>query len=402
MKDDHADGPYSAQPVSPKRSSHMNSSRDLILFVDDQAVARKYFSVMFGSEYDVLTASNADEAWTLIREHAERLAVVITDQRMPNHSGVDLLVALRRRHPRIVRMLTTGYADLDEAIDAVNRGDIYSYVNKPWNIDEFNLDIRRAIELFRLQKERDSLLDVHGSALRHALSADRLRSYGFIAATCAGWIERPLMATLAFWSDTLRYFNRLAAQPEAPSTRAEAVDQTRAIIGQATDIGLWLAMNRSPAVPTEVDAAGIVASVVERCGFQPLRLRPSPVTMLLDPRLLEAGLCALGNFFISRSALEGLNTTVSMGSLPATDGGLDVHVQAFSAGPASDDAISDPITTECLGLRGYLAVHHYGGSVSIGEWAADGGTAVIHIPPLGTERRRDATGEFHAAIMKYW
>jgi len=377
------------------------SKKDLILFVDDQAVARKYFSMMFGTEFDVLTASNADEAWTLIREHAEKLALVITDQRMPHHSGVDLLVVLRQRHPRIVRMLTTGYADLDEAIDSVNRGDIYCYVSKPWNIDELSLDIRRAIELSRLQKERDSLLDVHGSQLREVLSADRLRAYGFIAATCSGWIDRPLTATLAFWSDAMRHFHPRKPSEDTAQTQIAAIDQARSIMDLAADISMWLAL-RSPAAPSEINVVTIVTNVIDLCQFRPLNQPSLTINLNLDPRLLEAGLCAFGEYLIRSAARGGRRATISMGSAAAADGGIDIHIQAFCAGSVSPEELCDQITVEGLGLRAYFAFHHYRGIVSIREWVTEGGAVLIHIPPPGASRCRETTEDFYSALLSPW
>ena len=79
-------------------------------------------------KYDVLTATSADEAEALVLSGNHNIGLVITDQRMPGRSGVSLLNRIRNERPDIIRMLTTAYADLDSAIDAVNKGEILRYI----------------------------------------------------------------------------------------------------------------------------------------------------------------------------------------------------------------------------------------------------------------------------------
>ena len=84
-----------------------------ILIVDDEPQAVKYFKKAFGAKYEVLTATSADEAESLVLSGDHNIGLVITDQRMPGRSGVSLLNRIRNERPDIVRMLTTAYADLD-------------------------------------------------------------------------------------------------------------------------------------------------------------------------------------------------------------------------------------------------------------------------------------------------
>src|SRR4029078_2375582 len=88
-----------------------------ILIVDDEPQAVKYFKKAFGAKYEVLTATTADEAESLVLPGDHNMARVITDQRMPVRGGVSLLNRIGNERPDTVRMLTPGYADLDSALD---------------------------------------------------------------------------------------------------------------------------------------------------------------------------------------------------------------------------------------------------------------------------------------------
>lgn len=371
----------------------MEKQRDLILFVDDQSVARKYFSLMFSAEYEVLTASNAQEAWGLVRRHEDRLAVIVTDQRMPNLSGVDLLMAVRRTHPRIIRLLTTGHADLEEAIDAVNRGEIYAYIHKPWNIEEFGLDLRRAVGLFHLQEERDSLLGLHSSAQRHALYTDRLYHYGLIAATCSGWIEGSLGATLAFWSDSMRHFIR--SVPRMAKPWGDVHDQTSRLMASATEIGTWLAANLSDSGRAPVDAAAVARKTAEDFGVitaQP----PVAVLIPLDQHLFEAGLRSLFQFLAMSVARTDAALSSNLVLVESATGGLDLVLRIHGDEGVAPRDPYDPIEAERLGLQAYLAIHHHGGSIALREWKAGGGVLMIHLPSCQPASHRDATARFLA------
>jgi two-component system probable response regulator PhcQ len=84
--------------------------------------------------------------------------VLVSDQRMPGAYGNELLRYAREHHPGVVRMLTTAYSELGEAIEAINSGEIYRYITKPWDLESLHADLRNALELAVLRAERDSLL----------------------------------------------------------------------------------------------------------------------------------------------------------------------------------------------------------------------------------------------------
>jgi CheY-like chemotaxis protein len=378
---------------------NMSKPHELILYVDDQQVARRYFSLMFSSRYIVLTAQDSDEAWTLIRKYGDQLAVIITDYRMPKHSGVDLLVAVRKAYPRIVRMLTTGYADLSEAVDAVNRGEIYAYIHKPWNIDDFGIDIRRAVEWHGLQKERDALFETQMATRLHALGAGRLQAYGLIAAACSGWLERPLVATLAFWSDHMRHFSRTMLQPDIKDYQGSGAELTCAILKRAADLSTWLASCQSITAPSVVDAASLVASAAEEFDCQVVASYTA-VPMSLNPRLFKAGLCSWIDFLMSAAVKEGRCASVTIQCGPALSGGMDISIRVSTT--ALDEVVEarDQIAIECLGLRAYFVFHHHGGELVIKEWDLNSRVIAIHVPSTAPALRIDVAKDFLAEIVR--
>jgi len=375
----------------------MEQQRDLVLFVDDQQVARKYFTMMFMAEFDVLTARDAQEAWSLIRKHEDRLAVVVTDHRMPNLTGVDLLMAVRRTHPRIVRLLTTGSADLEEAIDAVNRGDIYAYVHKPWNIEEFSLDLRRAVALYHLQRERDSLLGLHASEQRHNTESDRLHAYGLIAATCSGMVDGALSATLAFWSDSMRFFHRRLPH-DLSQMHGDRKDRTHHMLISAGEIGRWLADHRSVDDPPLVDAAAAAKETAVACGTA-VPGQTMAVIMPLDRRLFQGGLRSF-LAFLTRQSSSSAAATAAMALTNAPNGGLDLDIRIEGHDLDSMDSDDEQFATERLALQGYFAIHHHSGSISIRHWGLDGGDIHIHLPTRPRPTHRDATARFLAVTAR--
>ena len=123
-----------------------------VLFVDDEVNILKALQRLLRMEdMHVLTASRANEALELLERNPTQ--VVVSDQRMPEMSGVDFLAVVRERHPDMVRMMLTGYTEMNVAVDAINRGEIYRLITKPWNDDELRATIRQAFDHADLKAE---------------------------------------------------------------------------------------------------------------------------------------------------------------------------------------------------------------------------------------------------------
>ena len=127
-----------------------------ILIVDDEPANLRTLARLFREDYEVLTAASGDEALALLGQHD--VAILITDQRMPGMTGIELLKKTVPPRPRMVRIILTGYTDVDALVEAINCGQVYRYVAKPWNNDELRLTVKRALEHFESNK-RSSELD---------------------------------------------------------------------------------------------------------------------------------------------------------------------------------------------------------------------------------------------------
>lgn len=126
-----------------------------LLFVDDEMPNIRLLERLFHAEYHCLTASTGEEAINLLDQH--EVAVIITDQRMPQMTGIELLKRTADRRPHMVRILLTGYTDMEALVEAVNCGLVYMYVSKPWNNDDLKLRVSRAVELYENNKRQHSL-----------------------------------------------------------------------------------------------------------------------------------------------------------------------------------------------------------------------------------------------------
>jgi two-component system probable response regulator PhcQ len=122
----------------------------------------------------------------------------MTDQRMPGEKGVWLLERARQLRPRIIRILATAYSDMDAAIAAVNTGSIYKYINKPWEVPQLEQTLKRGLEFFIVQRERDQLLREKLSVLHNMMIADRIVSLGLLAAGLSHHIRNALVAVKTF------------------------------------------------------------------------------------------------------------------------------------------------------------------------------------------------------------
>ena len=157
-------------------------SPDKILFVDDEPMALKYFERLVSPLAPVITATSVEQGKAVLRERGGEIAVLVSDQRMPGAHGNELLGYAREFHPGIVRMLTTAYSELGEAIEAINSGEIYRYITKPWDIGSLHADLRNALELAGLRSERDQLAREKLIVQQQQLLGSRLASLTMLGA----------------------------------------------------------------------------------------------------------------------------------------------------------------------------------------------------------------------------
>jgi CheY-like chemotaxis protein len=168
-----------------QESEDYDYQRYAILFVDDEANTRKYFRRLFGEKFRILEAEDGVQALSVFRQHANEIGIIVTDQRMPNETGVGFLSKISGDYPDIIKILSTAYADIDAAIGSVNQGGIFRYITKPWDIPQLEVTLRRSMEFFTVKRERDALLGAKMQAMGNVLLASRLAAFA-LAPVCAG------------------------------------------------------------------------------------------------------------------------------------------------------------------------------------------------------------------------
>jgi diguanylate cyclase (GGDEF)-like protein len=139
------------------REELVNSRKYSLLIVDDETYILPTLKALLTAEYEIHTANNAETAQQIFAQHP--IDVILTDQKMPGQTGIELLEWVRENHPRTVRLLMTGYAELEDAVDAINRGQVYYYLLKPWRTEELFQVLRNAAEKRLLEKSRDELIE---------------------------------------------------------------------------------------------------------------------------------------------------------------------------------------------------------------------------------------------------
>lgn len=164
------------------------SDRARILIVDDEQAILETMEFTFEGDYDVLTAPSAPEALRVLDANAP-IAAVITDQRMPEMTGVEFLARVCERHPNTTRIILTGYADGDAMVRAINEGHVYAYVTKPWEPDDLKQLVHRAVELHRLRMQNERLLDDVQQANRFLAAAIDEIPVGALVVDAAGIVR---------------------------------------------------------------------------------------------------------------------------------------------------------------------------------------------------------------------
>jgi two-component system, probable response regulator PhcQ len=175
-----------------KREQSMNepyaieAKPPMILFIDDEATAVKYFQRAIGNLAPVLTGGSVEEGKALLDAHSDSVAVLVSDQRMPGECGNELLRYASEKYPHVVRILTTAYSEIDQTVEAVNHGQIHRYIKKPWDITALRLELRQALEMAGLRKERDQLVREKLTVLQRQTVATRIAVIRAISASLIG------------------------------------------------------------------------------------------------------------------------------------------------------------------------------------------------------------------------
>lgn len=126
-----------------------------VLYVDDEEQNLVSFKASFRRYFSIFTANSASDAQKILKENT--IHVLITDQRMPETTGTELLAKAALDYPDQIRILLTGYTDIEALKDAVNRGHIFRYLEKPWNDNELKKTIDDSFNVYHIKKEQEEL-----------------------------------------------------------------------------------------------------------------------------------------------------------------------------------------------------------------------------------------------------
>jgi len=307
--------------------------RHTLLIVDDEVDVLESLRHQFHRAYRVLTAPNARAAIEILKENEVHL--ILSDQRMPGMSGDALLAEARRMQPDAIRMLFTGYADIQAVINAVNEGHIFRYILKPWDAVELEGVIRQAAEKYDLLAERKALIEELQEANARLLlaneelaRADRLKS-AFIE-VASHEFNTPITLILG-----LTELLRLSAEAR-PDEESEILRQItasgRQLARLVTNMLTLLRADdfRRTLERRPVELEGVIRGVVEQ--VRPfLHARRLELKLELDPEL--------GAFEIDADKVAAALVNLMTNAIKFTPDRGDVALTARLDGP--DEAVID-------------------------------------------------------------
>ncbi len=381
-----------------------------VLYVDDEEKSLKYFTRAFSEKFRVFTAIDAQEGFKIFEEHKDEIAIFFTDQRMPGEKGVQLLERVRKIRPSVIRILVTAYTDAEVAIDAVNNGSIYKYVSKPWDIPELGVTLRRAVEFFLIQRERDHLLCEKLGALEKLVVVDRILGLGMMASGLRSELKNALTGLHAF----------LNARPLAPGLADRNLDElkshsrwrqiylhTKDHLKAVSDLVQQLPLEGKPA-----------KNDLAKCVSQALEPRQQA---LVDERIdvdneLESGAISVEANGDLLQRVVDLALGIMLSDLPARSGlalaplatgddsgkvGIKLVRRGSQINHVPFQTVFDPFTVadaalESLGLdlvTLYLLVYHLGGTIRVDDEGEDSTVLELALPsePIdGDENWEDA------------
>lgn len=372
-----------------------------ILYVDDEEKSLKYFARAFEDQFRILTASSAQEGYRILEANQDTVGILMTDQRMPGEKGTWLLEKARALRPRIVRILATAFSDMDAAIAAVNTGAIYKYVTKPWDPPQLEATLKRGLEFFIVQRERDQLLKEKISVLHNLLIADRVVGLGMLAAGLSHHIRNSLVAVKTFLDLAPSKLDDEKMDVTQLRNPGFWKDYYQSVQGQIDKINgllrdLWSASDCPPGefadrVSLRVEADAVLALLGPELAARPLVIEnaiPADLPELVGDRAKVRRMFQL----LLRDELVSLpaGATVTLGA-EVTDR-EQVRLTIRDNGPGlpqeSLRVIFDPFALRSdtpveygINLMAvYFIVHHHGGRVTATSQPGQGTTFTVTLP----------------------
>lgn len=375
-----------------------------ILYVDDEELSLKAFTRAFGDEFRIFTATNARDGARIIEEKQNEIAILITDQKMPGESGNWLLQQATRIQPRIVRILATAYTDFKDAVDAINDGGIFHYVNKPWDPAHLEGQLRRAMEFFLTERENEQLAREKLEALRNLMVADRLVSLGMLTAGLSHHIRNALVTVKTFLDLAPSMMQEEKCEPAKIRNQEFWTDYHRNVLGQIDKINnllkdLWAASEKPATQTTERinlqalvnDTVATLKNILATKRITIENLIPAEVPVIVAERDKFHRLFEL----LLKEEIASLpaDSQITFTAETATEGGKTVvRVRIADNGPGlSADKLQclfDPFMVRAdapseygIHLMGcFFIVHHHGGRIEATSEEGKGTTFTLHLP----------------------
>ena len=324
-------------------------TRGQLLIIDDEEEILKALRRQFRREYDVYIAVNAEEGLRIIKEVP--IQVIITDQRMPGVTGVQFLAQAKKELPDATRLLLTGYADIQAVIDAINEGNVFRYITKPWNTQELATIVREAFERHALLVQNRRLVEelkaanaqleqrVQERTAELAEANARLRAANaqkdYFISMAAHDLRNPLTLILGFVESVLDYPDCTEEERRRYLTlvRRSAEGMVR-LLDDLLDLA-QIERGQIELRPAAVDLGTFLGEVVEanrliadRKGITLASELPSePITAWFDRDRIEQ---VLNNLISNAVKFSRSGTTVTVGATATAD---EVRIAVVDQGP---------------------------------------------------------------------
>ena len=370
-----------------------------ILYIDDEVKSLKYFEAIFENLAPIYSAKSPEEGFAFFEKNLDRIGLVVSDKRMPNESGLELLKRIRAVDPRPLRFLVTAFSDLDVAVDSLNDGLLYSYLTKPWDPYDLENRLTKAMSHFTMAREREQLIHDKAHAVQQLMMADKAASIGILSTGLNHHLRNALTVLRTFY-DLLPYQleEELDGEPKDVVFWRDYYGEVGSQIDRMTSILTNLSegtkvsglkMQEGICLPEVLSQAG--AMVLENSPGISFTIGEGAKIPLLVGDAQKLAQMARFLFEESRSTLrKGGVIEIRMTTV---DDGISIETTFIDSGeliPEADlERLFDPFFVrqskpEELGtnlMACYLTVYHHGGTIRA-ERTADGRNAVIFTLPV--------------------
>ena len=250
-----------------------------LLFVDDEeGVLHALRRIFMDENYTILTANSGDKAVRILEEHQVHL--LISDHRMPGMTGAELLKAVRERWPETIRIMLTGYADVNSIMGAVKEGAVYKFITKPWNDEDLRLTVALALQQYLLMHENRHLKDLARQ------QQAKIKNYAGLFEENRGMLGDILVKAGLIGQEELALVRRQQEQGEFLGDtliRLKLVTENHLIAAMQKELGVEYLDLRELTIPINV-ARALPRDLCEQSRLMPIKLDGNQLTIAMaDP-----------------------------------------------------------------------------------------------------------------------